>query len=136
MDKNCIVPEEPGQDLDISHLDKHLQVAINNLCKTYTKAWSLNKFDTGFFHAFQAEMSTLPGSKSYEKERPMNKYILDEVRHLVEQLVKENIFSLADVQGDFASNLNAVPEPQAGQMSLGKAKHHINRQLGIVKNDQ
>ena len=46
LDKNCIVPEEPGQDLDISHLDKHLQVAIN---KTYTKAWSLNKFYTGFF---------------------------------------------------------------------------------------
>ena len=63
----------------------------------------------------------------------MKKYILDEVRPLVvvDQLVKENIFSLADVQGDFASNLNAVPKPQAGQISLGKATHHINRQLGI-----
>ena len=136
LDKNCIEPQDPGQTLDISHLDKYVQGSITTLCKTYAKAWSKDKFDTGFFQGFQAEMPTLPGTKSYEKERPMKKYILDEVRPMVAELLKEGIFSLADVQGEFASNLNAVPKPQPNQISLGKATAHINRQLGIVKNNQ
>ena len=55
---------------------------------------------------------------------------------MVAELLKEGIFSLADVQGEFASNLNAVPKPQPNQISLGKATAHVNRQLGIVKNNQ
>ena len=88
LDKNSIEPPEPGQTLEISHLDKHLQKSITSLCLVYHKAWSKDKFDTGFFQAFQAEMPTNPGAKSYEKERPMKKFVLDEVRPMVDELLK------------------------------------------------
>ena len=40
------------------------------------------------------------------------------------------------MQGEFASNLNAVPKPEKNQINLGKATAHINRQLNIAKNNQ
>ena len=134
LDKNCIEPPDPGKNLDIAHLDKKLQKSINSLCKTYTKAWSEDKYDIGFFQGFQAEMPTKIGSKSYEKERQMKKHVLAEVHPMMTELVKKWIFSLADVQGEFASNLNAVAKPEKNQVNLGKATAHINRQVGITKN--
>ena len=54
----------------------------------------------------------------------------------MEQLIKEGFFSPADMQGSFCSNINCVPKPQSDMVTLGKADIHINKQKGIVKNNQ
>ena len=66
----------------------------------------------------------------------MKTFIKEEIRPLMEELVKRDIFSPADVQGDFASNLNAVSKPQGNTIILGKADQNILRQQGINKNHQ
>ena len=65
----------------------------------------------------------------------MKTFIKEEIRPLMEDK-KRDIFSPADVQGDFASNLNAVSKPQGNTIILGKADQNILRQQGINKNHQ
>ena len=54
----------------------------------------------------------------------------------MDQLIKENIFSPADLQGEFCSNLNCVPKPSGDKITLGKADLHIDRLRGVVRNNQ
>ena len=66
----------------------------------------------------------------------MKEHIKREIRPLMDQLIKENIFFPADVQGAFCSNLNCVPKPSGDKITLGKADQHIDRLRGVLKNNQ
>ena len=66
----------------------------------------------------------------------MKDHVKREIRPLVDELIKENIFSSADVQGAFCSNLNCVPKPRSDRITLGKADLHIDKQRGLLKNNQ
>ena len=49
---------------------------------------------------------------------------------------RREFFSPADKQGAFCSNLNCVPKPSSDRITLGKADLHIDKQRGLLKNNQ
>jgi hypothetical protein len=46
--KHSLEPAQPGQFLDLNHLDKGLQADLVSLCQKYNLAWSTSKFDMFF----------------------------------------------------------------------------------------
>ena len=130
LDKQSIEPPTPGQFLDLSHLDRGVKSDLDKLCTIYSLAWSKSKFYMGYFKAFQADIPTFEGSSSLEKERKMKDHVKGEIRPLMDELVKEGMFSPADKQGAFCSNLNCVPKPSSDRITLGKADLHIDKQRG------
>ena len=66
----------------------------------------------------------------------MKDHVKREIRPLMDELVREGIFSPADKQGAFCSNLNCVPKPNSDRITLRKADLHIDKQRGLLKNNQ
>ena len=95
---------------------------------------STNRFDTGVFSYFEAELDCLPGSSSIEKERPVKPHIAREVKPIVDELLAAGIIRKADFQGNWLSNSHAVPKPSGDHHLAGKASAYILRQQGTDVN--
>ena len=107
--------------MDLDHLDRGVKSDVEKLCDNYSLAWSKGKFDMREFTAFQVDIPTFEGS------RKLKDHVRQEIRPLMDELVREGIFSPDDKQGQFCSNLNCVPKPVKGKVTLGKADLHIDK---------
>ena len=136
LEKFNLEPKAPGKQLDLSHLNTKLQTQINALCTKYTDAFASEKYDIGLYLGFSADIPTIEGELSCEKERPMKPHVLAEIAPIMQNLIAQGVFAPADLQQGFCSNINAVSKPEANKVHLGKADAHIAKQQGVKLNNQ
>ena len=79
LEKFNLEPKSPGTQLELSHLDSQLQKQINELCTKYKDAFATGKYDIGLYLGFCADIHTIEGAFSCEKERPMKPHVLAEL---------------------------------------------------------
>ena len=111
--------------LELSHLDTKLQNQVNALCATYKDAFATGKYDIWLFLGFSADINTKEGEYSCEKERILKPHVVKETAPIMQNLIKQGVFAPADLQQGFCSNINAVSNPVAGKVHLGRADSHI-----------
>ena len=136
LEKFNLEPKSPGKQLDLSHLNSKLQTQINELCTTYKDAFASGKYDIGLYLGFSADIPTIEGAFSCEKERPMKPHVLAEIAPIMQNLIEQGVFAPADLQKGYCSNINAVAKPEANRVHLGKADSHIAKQQGVKGNNQ
>ena len=81
-----LVPPEVNDQLNMATDDEKEKRVVDELVAQYPSAFSTNKFDTGVFRFFEAELDCIPGSSVIEKERPVKPHIVRELKPIVDQL--------------------------------------------------
>ena len=72
LERDNLVQEAPGDDINLSHLPENFKNEFNDLFVKYREAFSTDRFDIGFFTGFGQgiNLDVLEGN-AYQKERPI-----------------------------------------------------------------
>merc|ERR1711888_110541 len=134
FDHYNLVPPDVSDQLNMATDDEKEKRVVDELVAQYPSAFSTNKFDTGVFRFFEAELDCIPGSSVIEKERPVKPHIVQELKPIVDQLLEAGIIQKADYQGGWLCNSHAVPKPSGDHHLAGKASAYVLRQQGADVN--
>ena len=83
LEKNSIIPQDPGTEVELSHLDSSLQAKVSSLIQDYDVSFAKHKLDVGDFVGFQANIEVTKGARCVEKERMLKPHILNEVEPII-----------------------------------------------------
>ena len=130
FDRFSLLPPDPGKEVDMSHCNKEITNKMNNMISQYAEAFAKHKFDTGLFTGFQSAIEVEQGASVIERERPMRPTTRDELKPMVEELLKHGIIKHADKQGPFLSNCHGVIKPEKGVSIAGKTDLYLLKKSG------
>ena len=135
LDRLNIIPEEPGNVVNLSHLRAKPRELMNKVINQYESVFSKSKFDIGKFTGFSAKLSVQEGKTSFEPPRKLKQVDEEQIYDTMDNLIKVGIFSKARTGlNSFASNLNLVDKPEADVQNYGKADKYLNKQNNIKGN--
>ena len=134
LDRFNLAPPEPGQVISLSHVTDDIRLRTEVLLNQYESSFASHRFDTGTFNGFSADIEITPGASVIEKERPMRANIKNELKPMIQDLLKENIIKKADFSGPFLSNSHGVAKPDKKQEISGKTDLYLLAQSGVATN--
>ena len=104
LNKLSILSQNPGQSVDLSHMEMKYRLPMEQLIAKYDNAFAAHRMDTSNFNGFRGVIEVKEGETCLEKERPVRPHVRDEVQTMVDELLAEGIIRRADFQGPFCSN--------------------------------
>ena len=135
IDNLNIIPTDPGETMDLSHIETKLAHELKLLIDEYHEAFAKHKYDIGKFEGFTAQISVREGSSAFQRPRKMKNQDVTNIQNTMDSLIKAGVFSKAnDGMQTWAANINLVDKPEPHIFSFGKADKEINKAKGILGN--
>ena len=83
LDRNSIIPDDPGNEIKINHLDETSRKKLNTIFEKYEEAFARDKYNCGTYNRVLVKLDLQEGKTVFQKEGPMKESDKAMVRDII-----------------------------------------------------